>query len=83
MLIPMMTALQLRDKMNANPFVPFRITMTDGRQFDVSNHDAAFVKKNTFEVGIALDENSFVERCVDCAILHITSIEDLNAPKVA
>jgi len=75
----MMTAQQLRDRMNAQPFKPFRVTMSDGRAFDVSNHDAAFVKKNTIEIGTHLDEQSFVERCVECSILHITSIEDIAA----
>jgi hypothetical protein len=79
----MMTALQLRDRLNEQPFKPFRITMSDGRSFDVPNHDAAFVKKNIIEIGINLDANSFSEKYVSCAILHITSIEDVSAEKAA
>ena len=79
----MMTAMQLRNRLNEQPFKPFRVTMSDGRTFDIPNHDAAFVKKNTVEIGTNLDANSFAERYVECAILHITSIEDIPASKAA
>jgi hypothetical protein len=79
----MMTALQLRERLNEQPFRPFRITMSDGRSFDIPNHDAAFVKKNLIEIGINLDANSFSEKYVSCAILHITSIEGVSADRAA
>jgi len=75
--------MQLRNRLNEQPFKPFRVTMSDGRTFDIPNHDAAFVKKNTVEIGTNLDANSFAERYVECAILHITSIEDIPASKAA
>ncbi len=79
----MITAEQLRGRMNEQPFRPFRITMSDGRIFDVPNHDVAFVKKNTIEVGTNLDADSWAQKYVECAILHITSIEDTSASKAA
>jgi len=77
------TAEQLRARVNEQPFRPFRITMSDGRAFDVPNHDVAFVKKNTIEVGTNLDARSWAQKYVECAILHITSIADLPASKAA
>jgi hypothetical protein len=79
----MVTALQLRERLNEQPFRPFRVTMSDGRVFDIPNHDAAWVKKNSIEIGTHLDANSFAVKCVDCAILHITSIEDMPATQAA
>ena len=79
----MITAPQLRDRMNEEPFKPFRITLSDGRTFNVPNHDAAFVKKNSILIGVDLDSNSFAEKLVECAILHITSIEDGVAAQAA
>ena len=79
----MMTALQIRERLYERPFRPFRITMSDGRVFDVPNYEAAYVKKNTVEVGTNLDANSFADRYVECAILHITSIEDIPTKKAA
>jgi hypothetical protein len=37
----------------------------------------AFVKKNSILIGLELDSKSFAQKYVECAILHITSIEDI------
>lgn len=79
----MMTAEQLRQRINEHPFRPFRLTLSDGRAFDVPNHDAALVKKNTIEVGANLDVDSWAQKYVECAIPHITSIEDIPADRAA
>jgi hypothetical protein len=79
----MMTAEQLRQRMNEQPFRPFRLTLSDGRAFDVPNHDVALVKRTTIEVGINLDARSWAQRYVECSILHITSIEDIPASRAA
>ena len=73
----MIAAAQLRERMNEYPFKPFRITMSDGRTFAVPNHDTALLKKNSILVGVNLDADSFAEKLVECALLHITSIEDI------
>jgi hypothetical protein len=65
--------------MQTQPFKPFRIVLSDCRRFDVPNHDAAFVKRNSVEVGLDLDDKGFARRSVECSILHITSIEELRA----
>ena len=75
--------MQLRERMNETPFRPFRITLSDGRSFNVPNHDAAFVKRNSIEIGIDLDRRSFAQKYVECAILHITSIEDVPTAQAA
>jgi hypothetical protein len=79
----MITALQLRERMNETPFRPFRINLSDGRTFAVPNHDVALVKRNSIEVGIDLDSRSFAQKYVECAILHITSIEDISTEQAA
>jgi len=75
--------MQLRERMNENPFRPFRITLSDGRSFTVPNHDVALVKRNSVEIGIDLDSRSFAQKYVECAILHITSIEDVPSAQPA
>jgi hypothetical protein len=74
----MITKEELRDRLHEVPFRPFRISMSDGRQYDVPNHDAACVGRLAIMVGIGLEEDSFAQRWVHCAILHITSVEDLK-----
>ncbi len=75
--------MQLRERMNETPFRPFRITLSDGRNFTVPNHDVAFVKKNSILIGLELDSKSFAQKYVECAILHITSIEDIVTEQAA
>ena len=79
----MITAMQLRERMNEMPFRPFRLTLSDGRSFTVPNHDVALVKRNSVLVGIDLDSRSFAQKYVECAILHITSIEDISTAQPA
>jgi len=79
----MITAMQLRERLNEHPFRPFRITLSDGRSFDVPNHDVAFVKRNSIEIGIGLDTRSFAQKYVECAFLHIISVEDIPTAQAA
>ncbi len=73
----MITAKQIRDLLKTEPFKPFRIHMSDGSHHDITNHDMAFVGKNTVEIGLDLDPDGFAEYFTRCSILHITKLEDL------
>jgi hypothetical protein len=79
----MINACALKERMDAQPFKPFRICLTDGKSFDINNHDIAFVKSNTVEIGIELDAQGFAEYCAECAFIHITRIEDIPTSKAA
>ena len=73
----MITAKQIRDLLQAEPFKPFRIHMSDGSHHDITHHDMAWVTKNAIEVGINLDTDGFAEYVTRCSILHITKLEDI------
>lgn len=79
----MITALELKQRMDAQPFKPFRICMTDGKTYDITNHDMMFVKRNAVMVGLNFDADSIAERFAECAILHITRVEDIPAAQAA
>jgi len=64
--------------MNGQPFQPFRLHMSNGKTYDIANHDAAFVKRNAVEIGIDLDNEGFASRFVECSILRIATIENLQ-----
>ena len=76
----MITAKQIRELLEARPFRPFRICMSDGTYRDITNHDMAWVTKSTVEVGLNLDADGFAEYVARCSILHITKLEDLQEP---
>ena len=73
----MITAKQVRELMQVKPFQPFRIHLSDGSHHDITNHDMAFVGRNTVEVGLELDADGFAEYFTRCSIMHITKLEDL------
>ena len=74
----MITAEQIRELLRAKPFKPFRICLSDGKGYDITNHDMAMVGRNTVEVGVNLDTQGFAAYFARCSILHITRLEDLQ-----
>jgi hypothetical protein len=75
---PMITPKQLRDLLTAAPFKPFRICLSDGTGYDITNHDMALVERNTLDIGVNPDPDGIAERLVRCAFIHIVKIEDLQ-----
>ncbi len=69
--------------MGAQPFKPFRICNSDGKSYDITNHDMMFVKRNAVLIGIDFDSNSIAERLVECALIHITRVEDIPTAQAA
>jgi hypothetical protein len=45
----MITVSELKDRMQ-EPFHPFRLHTTDGKSYDVTNHDMMFIKRNGVEM---------------------------------
>ena len=72
----MITASEIKARMTARPFVPFRVCLSDGKTDDISNHDRMFLSRHCVSIGVGLDAGGIAERSVRCAILHITRIED-------
>ncbi len=65
--------------MDAKPFRPFKIHLSDGKSFEISNHDAALISRSSIDIGVDPDPDGIAERFVRCAIMHITQIEELQA----
>jgi hypothetical protein len=78
----MISAKHIRALLDAKPFKPFRICMSDGTHRDITHHDMAWVTQNTVEVGLNLDADGFAEYVARCSILHITKLEDIPQPIV-
>jgi hypothetical protein len=78
----MITVTELRERMQENPFKPFRVHTSDGKAYDITNHDMMFIKRNGVEIALDLDANAVAEKFAKVALLHITALEDL-APQTA
>jgi hypothetical protein len=75
----MFNAKKLKGLMSAQPFRPFKVSLSDGKSYTVPHHDAAFVTQNFLEVGLDLRRDGIARRSVNCTILHITQVEYLEA----
>lgn len=71
---------EIEEWVNADPFVPFRISITNGRFFDV--HDSSEIWPGKTNVLIIVPEPNNQDRYKTHAtlpLLHIASIEPLHA----
>jgi hypothetical protein len=64
--------------MTRQPFQPFRVILSSGEKYEVTNHDAALVTRNWLEIGINTDKEGIAESVARCSILRIAQIEDLQ-----
>jgi hypothetical protein len=64
------------------PFQPFRLTLSDGRTYDVSHPELAMVGRSTVTIGIPVpDEPEPVyDRLVTVSLLHIMQVEPFDTP---
>jgi hypothetical protein len=69
--------------MEAQPFKPFRVCITDDKTYDITNHDMMFVNRNATFIGVNLDANDLAEYMVQCAFIHITRVQDIVPAKAA
>jgi len=79
----MFTARQIKERIDQVPFRPFRIRMSNGEAYDIPNHDAAWVLRDSIEIGLDPDAEGMVALTRRCALLHIASLEDIPASKAA
>jgi hypothetical protein len=69
--------------MRENPFRPFRLHVSGGNTYDVTNHDMMFIKRDLVEIALDLDANGVAERFAKCALHHITRVEEVAPPGAA
>ena len=72
-----MAPSNLRDLLKAEPYRPFRIYLSDGMTFDVTDPAFAHVSKFAFHVATDPDETDLPTRNYTLNILQITRVEDL------
>jgi hypothetical protein len=75
-------AEELRKMLLQQPFVPFRIRLSDGRVFDVRHREMVWVGHAVALVGVfALD--GYLDRNEMIALAHIVSLEPIHATSSA
>jgi hypothetical protein len=72
---------ELRESLNAVPFEPFRLILTDGSGFDILHPDLLMVGKRTAMVGLTGDPGqTYYERTVKVDLFHVMRVDPIKAP---
>jgi len=71
----------VREFLRRQPFQPFRLTLTDGRTYDVMHPELAMVGRSWVQVGLARpgDPENIAERLISVSLLDIMQIEPLES----
>jgi len=80
-----MRAPDVREFVRRQPFQPFRITLTDGRTYDVVHPDLAMVGRGAVAIGLpsADDPELYYDRLVTVSLMHIMQIEPIRTAPVS
>ena len=70
----------IRELKDAQPFVPFRICLTDGKSYDVSHRDFVMIARTVIDIGVGnIPGSGIYDQIVRVSPLHIVRIENLQA----
>jgi hypothetical protein len=70
----------IQSRLRQQPFVPVRIIISSGQQFDVFHPDLVLVGRRDMIIGMASSENpAQYDRTTRIPLMHVTALEDLPA----
>ena len=67
----------IREFLQHKPFQPFRVTLTDGRTYEVRHPELAMVGRSGVAIGVPAtgDTRPIYDRLVTVSLLHIMQVE--------
>jgi len=74
---------ELTGAVRRKPFVPFRVTLTEGSTYDVLHPEFCMLGRRSAIIGLAggvQDNEQLFERSVTLDLLHIVKLESLETP---
>ena len=74
-----MTVQTFRELLTKRPFKPFRLVMSSGQTYEVRHPDMAWLTRSDILVGLEETDEGVPAEFKICSLLHVTSIEPLNA----
>lgn len=76
-----MRADEIREHLDADPFIPFRLCLSDGSSYEIQHPDQVLVTTWSVEIGLPeqRSEKRIYQRIAHCALLHIVKLEKLQA----
>ena len=76
-----MRSEEIREYLDARPFVPFRVHLSDGSSYQIVHPHQALVTTWSVEVGVPelRVEPRIYERIAHCSLINIVKVEKLQA----
>jgi hypothetical protein len=75
----MIPASDLLEWLEAKPFMPFRLHLSDGRTFDIRGANQVWPGRQTAVLGFpSADDPRLIDRHTTVSLLHIVSVEPLE-----
>ncbi|HUG93814.1 MAG TPA: hypothetical protein VML55_23500 [Planctomycetaceae bacterium] len=80
-----MPPTRVREYLSRRPFRPCRLTLTDGRTYDVRHPELAMVGRGDVVIGLPAEEFDVpvYDRFVIVSLQHVMQIEPLEEPAAA
>ena len=73
-----MTPDGIRKLLRQQPFKPFRLVMSSGREYEIRHPEMAMLLQNDILVGVDITDNGMPAEFDICPLLHVASIEPFN-----
>jgi hypothetical protein len=74
-----MTVQNFRDLLTKQPFQPFRLVMSSGLAYEIRHPEMAVLTRTSIYVAIDVEDGIPADFMI-CSLLHVTTVEPLNAP---
>lgn len=71
----------IRSFLQQKPFRPFRVTLTDGRSYEVRHPELAMVGRSTVAIGLPApgDPDPVYDHLVTVSLLHVMQVEPMES----
>jgi hypothetical protein len=73
-----MTPDGIRKLLRQQPFKPFRLVMSSGREYEIRHPEMAMLLQNDILIGVDITDNGMPAEFDICPLLHVASIEPFN-----
>ena len=69
---------EFRALLQSAPFRPLRVTLTDGRTYDITHPEFAMLGRSVVVIGIGDSADRIADRMVTVSLLHVMQVEPIE-----
>jgi hypothetical protein len=74
----MISSERFQEFLRKQPFVPFRVVMSSGKEYAVRHPELVFLTRGHAWIGMRPDDKGIPEDAELCSLLHVTAIEPIR-----